>query len=350
MAQPASSSADASSAAFYDLATIRRLSGQIALVSTAAGPCSAVVTTPDERQLEASATSFAYDRPILLLPGAYNPPTSAHLALARVSLEALPSACCFFSLSTSTINKEQTERAILVDRLLLLDQIAQRIGGQGVLLTNRGLYVEQAAAARAAFPEASDLFFVVGGDKIEQIFDARYYQDRDAALRELFSRAKLLAAPRAGQQADGIMALLLRPENQPFRAAIRLLPLAQEYREVASSQVRAMLQAPPSVLNAAGLAHLLPPEALAFCLETRCYSPAEQLSEGEVVDRYALRTALIARALSLPPCEQARLDLQRIFALATSASERGRLLRRWLADAPTAGSTFDLFALPAEPC
>lgn len=320
--------------ALYDLATLRRLDDLLVRVSTATEPRSTVVVAPS-----AAATDAG---PLLLLPGAFNPPTSAHLALARSSLHAVPGARFFFTLGTTILNKEQTERASLLDRLLLLDQIARRVGDLGVLLTNRGLYVEQAAAAQTAFPQAPDLFFVVGYDKIEQIFDAHYYQDRDAALRELFSLAQLLVAPRAGHEATDVAALLDRPENQPFRAAIRLLPLSTEYRQVSSSQIRAMLQAPPSDLVASPLADLLPPETLTFYRETGCYSPPEQIPDGEAIDRYALRTALIVRVLALPPLEQATINLQRLFALALSQSEQGRQLRYWLAEPPTAAPPFAL--------
>jgi nicotinamide-nucleotide adenylyltransferase len=323
--------------ALYDLATLRRLDEQIIQVSTTTEPRSTIVAAPH------GATTNT--RPLLLLPGAFNPPTIAHLALARASLHAVPGARFFFTLGTTTLNKEQIERASLLDRLLLLDQSARRTGDLGVLLTNQGLYVEQAAAARTAFPTTSDLFFVVGYDKIEQIFDAHYYQDRDAALRELFSLAQLLVAPRAGHEAADIAALLNRPENHPFQAAIRLIPLPDDYRQVSSSQIRAMLQIPPSNLAASPLADLLPPEALIFCHETGCYAPPEHLPDGEMIDRYALRTALIMRVLALPPPEQAAINLHRIFALALSQSEQGRKLRRWLGEPPTAVLPFDLHAI-----
>ena len=336
MTQPVFPSAETFLAALYDLALLRRLSELIAESRETSQPQSKVVT--------ASAARLR-SGPLLLMPGAFNPPTIAHLELAQESLRSAPDAQLYFSLGTTTINKEQTERAMLLDRLLLLDQIARRGGNLGVLLTNRGLYVEQAIAAHAAFPEATDLYFVVGYDKIEQIFDARYYHDRDAALTELFSLAKLLVAPRASHEAADLDRLLNRPENRPFRAAIQLIPFPVDYRSISSSQIRAAFQASADALSIPQLAGLLPPEALAFALETGCYSPPATLPSGETIDRYAIRVALLDRILALPLSDQTSIHLRSLFALAVSDSERGRALRRWLSQPASTPPPFDLRAV-----
>jgi nicotinic acid mononucleotide adenylyltransferase len=335
LTQPVGPSAETFKEALYDLALLRRLSRYITEIREAGQPQSKAVTTPAGNLSKG---------PLLLLPGAFNPPTMAHLALALASLRAIPGAQLSFTLGTTTINKEQTERAILLDRLLLLDQIARRVGNLGVMLTNRGLYVEQAAAARAAFPQMTDLYFVVGYDKIEQIFDARYYHDRDAALTALFSLAKLLVAPRASHEEADVNRLLNRPENRAFQGAIRLIPFPVEYRDIASSQVRAAFQNPTLGLAALRLAELLPPESLAFALETGCYAPPTTLPSGKTLDRYAIRAALLERILVLPSIDQSHIDFHKLFALATSDNERGRALRRWLSQSETAPPPF---AFPA---
>lgn len=316
----------------YDLAALRRYACQVARIQATAAP-GLEVSTPITRRVETA--------PLLVLPGSYNPPTNAHLALARASLEANPQASLFLALGTTTINKEGIERATLVDRLALLDQIIQRAGRMGVFLTNQGLYVGQARAIRAAFPRTGELVFVVGYDKIEQIFDARYYQDRDAALTELFALATFLVAPRADYGAADVAALLSQPENQQFQAKVRVLPLSVKYREVSSSQIRAAFQTPQAERAADSLATLLPPEALAFALETGCYTPPEPLANGEMIDRYSLRATLIDRAMALPEAAQAALDLQRLFCLATSATAQGHALRCWLRE-PAAASPYNL--------
>jgi nicotinamide-nucleotide adenylyltransferase len=340
LTQPAAPSTDAFLAALYDLALLRRLSRYIDETREASQPQSKAVTTP---------AGNLRSRPLVLLPGAFNPPTTAHLALAEASLRAIPDAQLSFTLGTTTINKEQIERATLLDRLLVLDQMARRVGNLGVMLTNRGLYVEQAAAARAAFPQLTDLYFVVGYDKIEQIFDARYYHDRDAALTALFALAKLLVAPRASHEEADVNRLLNRPENRTFQGAIQLIPFPVEYRDIASSQVRAAFQDPTLDLASSRLAELLPPEALAFALETGCYSPPTTLPSGEILDRYAIRAALLERILVLPSINQSYINFQKLFALATSDSERGRALRRWLSQSESIPPPFELPAIEQRP-
>lgn len=335
MSHSPTSAQDTAIAAFYDIRALRRVGGQVARARSAETAQSEIITP----------TGGAGDTaPLLILPGSYNPPTIAHLALAQASLHAVPGARLFLSLGTTIINKEQAERATLLDRLLLLDQIVQGRGNPGVLLTNRGLYVEQAEALRAAFPEASALHFVVGFDKIEQIFDARYYQDRDAALTQLFALASFLVAPRASHEAPDLAALLNQPANRPFQAFARLLPFPAAYRGIASSEIRAAFEANPSDLAASPLARFLPPEALAFCIETGCYLPNQRLASGEWVDRYGLRTVLIARALPLPASEQSALDLRHLFLLAISDTDAGRRLRRWLSQPAEVAAPRDLLA------
>ncbi len=326
--------------AFYSLAALRQRARQIARLRAAETPGLEIVTP---------APRAAVTAPLLLLPGSYNPPTTAHLALAQTTLQAIPQASLALVLGTTIINKEQTERATLLDRTLLLDQIARRTGQMGVFLTNQGLYVEQAKAARAAFPRASEIVFVVGYDKIEQIFDPRYYHDRDAALKDLFALASFLVAPRATHAAADVAALLRQPGNQQFQDRVQVLPFPGDYRDIASSEIRAAFLAHPADASAASLAALLPPEALLFALETGCYAPP-QPSDGEIIDRYALRTALVERALALPEADQTMLDLRQLFELATSATPQGQRLRQWLRQpaAAQAPQNLLLFQRPNE--
>src|SRR5439155_24398494 len=146
-----------------------------------------------------------------------------------------------FLLSTLTIDKERPQGALLEDRLLVLELHARRTAGRAVGLTNRGLYVEQAELIRSELPHLDRLTFLVGFDKIVQIFDPRYYDQRDAALRRLFRLAGFAVAPRAGAGPAELAELLARPENRPFAGPVRPLALAREYAEVSSSAISARL-------------------------------------------------------------------------------------------------------------
>ena len=54
-----------------------------------------------------------------------------------------------------------------------------------------------------------------------QIFDPRYYDDREAALRRLFGQAAFLVAPRDEHSAADLAALLGRPQNAPYAGRVR---------------------------------------------------------------------------------------------------------------------------------
>ncbi|HEV8634635.1 MAG TPA: hypothetical protein VG370_10420 [Chloroflexota bacterium] len=187
---------------------------------------------PPEAQL---ARPACVDGRIGLLPGSFNPPTDAHVALARAG-RAAGLACVYYLLSKHTVDKERVTGIPLADRLGLLTRIAAE-SGDGVAFANRGLYVELAAAMRRALPRAR-LVFLVGHDKIVQIFDRRYYAEGDAALEELFSLATVLVAPRADADRDDLAALLAAPENRRFAPQVGPLALAERHRDASSTLVR----------------------------------------------------------------------------------------------------------------
>ena len=132
-------------------------------------------------------------------------------ALASGQVEALD-----YLIATRTVNKEKIEGASLPDRLLCLEAIIADRAREGILLVNRGLYVEQANLLRDTWPNLAELWFVVGYDKIVRIFDPRYYADVDAALDQLFAKAAFLVAPRGDEGADDLSALLSRGRNRRF--------------------------------------------------------------------------------------------------------------------------------------
>jgi nicotinic acid mononucleotide adenylyltransferase len=216
-----------------------------------------------------------------LLAGSFNPPTIAHQSLAVAGLMAGRLDRVWYTLSIHTVGKEVVTGAALDDRLLLLDLLAEADPRLGVLLINRGLFVDQAQLIHAAYPTLTDLVFLVGFDKIVQTFDPRYYDDRDAELDQLFALATFLVAPRGDADAADLAELLGRPENRRFAGAIRPLDLPSDVREVASSHVRVELAAGGETDES------VPPQVTAFIEETGLYADEA---------RYARRRALIAEA------------------------------------------------------
>jgi len=218
---------------------------------------------------------------IIVFPGSFNPPTKAHLALLEQAQQFASHhglMHVYAAISKHTTDKEKVERLLLLDRIILLQTLMRdHLPGTGIVLFNRGLYVEQAEAIRTAFPAVTRLLFLVGFDKIVQIFDPHYYDNRDAALSELFALAKLLVAPRGKSGEEELAELLHQPENQQFARYVHALPFDKAYRDISSSEVRQNPEAHRDVI---------PPEVQRFIDETYAYEPPVRQADGSVIDYY----------------------------------------------------------------
>jgi nicotinamide-nucleotide adenylyltransferase len=237
---------------------------------------------------------------IIVFPGSFNPPTIAHLALLKQAREfalhhTLPetntskTVQVYAAMSRHIVDKEHVERPLVLDRIMLLQMILQRhLPGAGIMLFNRGLYVEQAEAVRTSFPEVERLFFLIGFDKIVQILDPRYYDNRDAALNELFKLAELLVAPRGGADADDLTDLLRQAQNQPFAQYIHALPFDPAYRDISSTRIRQ---------QADEYSHDVPEEVQRFIRETHVYEPPVRQADGTEIDYYGERVKALEALL-----------------------------------------------------
>lgn len=229
----------------------------------------------------------------IVFPGSFNPPTLAHLAMLRQARAWAKQQYgghwqVYVALSRQIVDKETVERMTLLDRVVLLERVlARQVREAGILLLNRGLYVEQAQGIRAAFPQVRRLYFLVGFDKIVQIFDPRYYTDRDAALRELFALAELLVAPRGSDGEAQLKELVAHPENRPFARYVHALPLDARYRDMSSTSARQGVRLDE-----------VPEDVYDFVRRTRPYAPPERLEDGTERDIYAERTRALQEMLA----------------------------------------------------
>lgn len=244
---------------------------------------------------------------VVIFTGSFNPPTVAHLALLKQAqrftrtLETQQGYQPFHlyaAFSKRTVDKEGVARPLFLDRIVLLQTLLRRrLPHMGILLFNQGLYVEQAEAIRTSFPSVRRVFFLMGFDKVEQIFDARYYENRDVALEALFRQAELFVAPRGGAhngpgdglgQALSLRGLLDQPENRRFAAFVHALPFDPLYRDVSSTHIRQ---------NAMVYASDVPQEVRQFMRETRAYAPSVRRADGAMVDIYASRIHALSQLL-----------------------------------------------------
>ena len=254
-----------------------------------------------------------------LLPGSFNPPTAAHLLLAeRARREGF--GCVMYVLARNTIDKEPNG-LIPEDRLLSLRFIAQR-AGMGVAVCSAGLYADMADAASMLFP-GTEMAFLVGSDKVASIFDAGYYGDREAALDALFSRAKLIVAPRTD---DGEVArdVLAHEENRAWAHRVSILPLHPAVSELSSTRVRGMLQA------GADPTGLVPSAVGTFLAEVGAFA-APASNGSEEIDRYRIRTKLLEILWSAREWAERAADLRALVRLAAGPGEEGKQLRRLIA-------------------
>jgi nicotinic acid mononucleotide adenylyltransferase len=236
---------------------------------------------------------------VILIPGSFNPLTWAHIALAINAWLTMnpiggerPVAYYLWSGAISTVAKEQVERAACADRLAQLVTLARAsIHPAGVALFNKGLYLDQARALRNMVHPETELVIVVGFDKITQIFDERFYTDRDAALRKLFHLARILVAPRDDAGAEELRALLNQAENRRFAERITFMEAGQA--SLSSSQIRTLAATSTALED---LATLAPPEACALIRETGAYTQFPP----DAPDLYALRQRWLQTLMRLP--------------------------------------------------
>jgi nicotinic acid mononucleotide adenylyltransferase len=208
--------------------------------------CVVPAVTAVQEILGETLSDWRRARAAVVLPGSFNPLHQAHLLLLETASLAVPRAMGTpvpvkaLSLSIHTVDKTQVTGMALHDRAWTMHATISPSGGVA-LLASHGLYLDQASALRATLPalEPNGLWFAIGHDKAVQIFDPRYYDNRDASLEALFSRAGLLVAPRAGADADDLHALMRRHENRRFSDNVRPILIPSGVSLLSSTAIRA---------------------------------------------------------------------------------------------------------------
>ena len=158
-----------------------------------------------------------------ILPGAFHPPTRAHLAVARAALAVVDEVV--FVLPRVFPHKEY-ERVSLADRVRLIEAATADELRFSVAITEGGLFIEIARECRQAYGPEAELWFVCGRDAAERIVNWDYGQPD--AFRKMLGEFSLLVADRGG-----------RYEPPPEMAGrIRHLPLPADYTGISATEVR----------------------------------------------------------------------------------------------------------------
>ena len=160
-----------------------------------------------------------------LFPGAFNPVTRAHLALAHAALEQHALAQIVFMLPRNFPHKQYVGVGF-EDRIAMLRAVLADEARCAVASSEKGLFYEIAAEARESCPAGVELFFLCGRDAAERIVNWDYGNGPDFA-RQL-EDFQLLAASRKGDY-----------EPPPdLRERIHAVQLPTEWSGISASAVR----------------------------------------------------------------------------------------------------------------
>jgi nicotinic acid mononucleotide adenylyltransferase len=212
---------------------------------------------PGRPRLEILGTRPPSAQSVGLVAGSFDPMTAAHAALA----EALGTELTLLVWSPATLPKETGPGGAPSPPLLGPEDVVASLlswcrprASTRVAVSSHGLLVDQVEAAAASFPR-SRLVLGVGSDKLRQLLDRRWYEDRDEVLDRLFDRAEVAVAAREGDASD------VAADEPRWSARIRTVRLPPELAAVSSRAVR------EAVRRGEDVSATVPPEVLAFVRE-----------------------------------------------------------------------------------
>ena len=129
-----------------------------------------------------------------LLPGTFNPPTVAHVALGEAARKAGVDHVLLV-MPGRLPHKSWSSGATREQRLTMLQRICEARSGMSAAISPGGLYIEIAENAAAVFPE-NEIVVVCGRDAAERILTWQY-DEPDVPVRFL-QRFPMLVAARQG--------------------------------------------------------------------------------------------------------------------------------------------------------
>jgi nicotinate-nucleotide adenylyltransferase len=157
-----------------------------------------------------------------VLAGTFNPPTRAHLALARAALALVDEV--LFVLPREFPHKTY-EEAGFAERLAVLEAALAGEPRCSIGATEKGLFIDIARECRAAYGDA-ELYFLCGRDAAERVVNWDY--GRAGAIAEQVREYQLLVAARRGRY---------EPPSE-LRERIHPLPVEEGYDEISATEVR----------------------------------------------------------------------------------------------------------------
>jgi nicotinate-nucleotide adenylyltransferase len=170
-------------------------------------------------------------RVVALFPGAWNPPTVAHLEIARAARQLAGEVVWVLP---RRFPHKDFETASLDARAKMLDLIVRNEGsaaGFSAALSDEGLYVGIAAEAREFFGSSVEIALVCGRDAAERI--AAWDYGAPGVFDAMLDQHRLLVAARAGDY---------RPPRRHRKKIVRL-PVELPLDHISSSEIRRRIAA-----------------------------------------------------------------------------------------------------------
>jgi nicotinate-nucleotide adenylyltransferase len=172
-----------------------------------------------------------------ILPGAFNPPTRAHMALARAALAVVDEA--LFILPRTLPHKDYSGVSF-EDRLILVGMAIREEPRFSLATSEGGLFIDIARECREAYGPNARLSFLCGRDAAERIV-AWDYGTR-GTLKTMLEEFDMLVAARQGSY--------MPPAD--YRDRIRSLEVGEDCDHIAATEVR------HRILSAEPWQHLVP--------------------------------------------------------------------------------------------
>jgi nicotinate-nucleotide adenylyltransferase len=161
-------------------------------------------------------------RKVGILAGSFNPPTIAHVELARAASRSVDLVVCVVP---RVFPHKDYSGATLDERVAMLEAAGLK-APHAIASSEYGLFIDIARECRRHYGAGVEMAFICGRDAAERILAWDY--GRAGVVEEMLAEFELLVAPRPGHFAP--------PEQ--FRSRIRTLTLASGHEQVSSTEVR----------------------------------------------------------------------------------------------------------------
>ncbi len=174
-----------------------------------------------------------------IFASAFDPLTKAHLEIierARARVDEI------LLLADKRNADKEKSFASLEERLLMLLKFFDGWAKISLGLSSHPLFLEKLRALKKVYSPGTSFCFLVGYDTIVRVLDRRYYQDREAALDELFAEGEFLVAPRGSWGKEALLRFLEQGENQKFKEKVGFLEISDFASSISSTQVRERLR------------------------------------------------------------------------------------------------------------